>query len=490
MTQKKLLKRLHWLSLICITMFSVLTLRVPAIAQMPKHYAELEFPPLPEITIPDYERYELDNGMVVYLMEDHKLPLINGTAIIRTGSRLEPSDQVGLAEITGILMRTGGTKDHSPKELNELLEKRAAHVETSINTASGKASFNALTEDTEIVFNLFKEVIREPAFTPEQLTLVKTQYKGVIARRNDDPKDIASREFRKLIYGDISPYARTEEYSTIDNISREDIITFYQNYVRPDGIILGVVGDFDPKAMKTLINETFGDWKPFTTKPNIAIPSARQKYTQGLFLVDQPQLTQSSVLVGHLGGQCDSPDYPALSVLNGVVNGFGGRLFNELRSRQGLAYSVSGYWSTAYDYPGIFSGGGQTRSETTVPFIGSFMQEIERIRTTPITEEELSRAKESILNSFVFQFENPSQVLSRLMTYEYYGYHKDFLFSYQQGVKATTIQDIQRVAQTYLTPEKMIILVVGNREAIEPPLSLLEKPITNIDITIPQSNKS
>ncbi|XLQ12112.1 MAG: insulinase family protein [cyanobacterium endosymbiont of Epithemia adnata isolate EadnSB Bon19] len=490
MTQKKPLKRLHWLSLICITMFSVLILRVPAIAQIPKHYAELEFPPLPEITIPDYERYELDNGMVVYLMEDHKLPLINGTAIIRTGSRLEPSDKVGLAEITGILMRTGGTKDHSPEELNELLEKRAAHVETSISTALGKASFNALTEDIETVFNLFKEVIREPAFTPEQLTLVKTQYKGAIARRNDNPKDIASREFRKLVYGDTSPYARTEEYSTIDNISREDIITFYQNYVRPDGMILGVVGDFDLKAMKTLIDETFGDWKPFTPKPNITIPSARQKYTQGLFLVDQPQLTQSSVLIGHLGGQFDSPDYPALSVLNGVVNGFGGRLFNELRSRQGLAYSVYGYWNTAYDYSGMFYGGGQTRSETTVPFIGSFMQEIERIRTTPITEEELSKAKESILNSFVFKFENPSQVLSRLITYEYYGYHKDFIFSYQQGVKATTIKDIQRVAQKYLIPEKMIILVVGNKEAIEPPLSLLEKTITTIDITIPQSNKS
>ena len=276
----------------------------------------------------------------------------------------------------------------------------------------------------------------------------------------------------------------------IDNISREDIITFYQNYVRPDGMILGVVGDFDSKAMKRLISETFGDWKPLTPKPNIKIPSARQKYTQGLFLVDQPQLTQSSVLVGHLGGQFDSPDYPALSVLNGVVNGFGGRLFNELRSRQGLAYSVYGYWSAAYDHSGMFYGGGQTRSETTVPFLGSFMKEIERIRTTPITDEELSKAKESILNSFVFNFENPSQVLSRLMTYEYYGYHKDFIFSYQQGVKATTIQDVQRVAQKYLIPEKMIILVVGNKEAIDPPLSCLDKTITTIDITIPQPNKS
>ena len=490
MIQHKLLKYLRWLSLICITIVSVLTLRVPAIAQTPRHYTELEFPPLPEITIPEYERYKLDNGMVVYLMEDHRLPLINGTAIIRAGSRLEPSDKVGLAEITGIVMRTGGTRDHSPKELNELLEQRAAQVETSISTASGKASFNTLTEDLEIVFSLFGEVIREPAFTPEQLALVKTQYKGAIARRNDNPKDIASREFRKLVYGETSPYARTEEYSTINNISREDVITFYQDYVRPDRMILGIVGDFDSKAMKNLINKTLGDWKALTPKPNITIPSVQQKYTQGLFLVNQPQLTQSSILVGHLGGEFNSPDYPALSVLNGVVNGFGGRLFNELRSRQGLAYSVYGYWSAAYDYSGMFYGGGQTRSETTVPFLDSFMREIERIRTTPITEEELFEAKESILNSFVFKFENPSQTLSRMMTYEYYGYPKDFIFNYQQEVKATTIEDLQRVAQKYLIPEKMVTLVVGNEEAIKPSLSHLGKTIITIDITIPKPNKS
>ncbi|WP_267383777.1 M16 family metallopeptidase [Cyanobacterium sp. uoEpiScrs1] len=490
MTQNKLLKHLRWLSLIFITMVSVLILRDPAIAQTPKHFTELKFPPLSEITIPDYERYELDNGMIVYLMEDHKLPLINGTAIIRTGSRLESSDKIGLAEMTGMLMRAGGTKDHPPGELNELLEKRAAQVEAIINTASGKVSFNALTEDIETVFSLFKEIIREPAFTSEQLELVKTQYRGVIARRNDNPKDIASREFRKLVYGETSPYARTKEYSTINNISREDIITFYQNYVRPDGIILGIVGDFDSKLMKSLINEAFGDWKSLTSKPDIVIPSARQECTQGLFLVNQSQLTQSSVLIGHLGGQFDSSDYPTLSVLNGVVNGFGGRLFNELRSRQGLAYSVYGYWSAAYDYPGMFYGGGQTSSKTTVSFIDSFMQEIEKIRTTPITEEELSKAKESILNSFVFKFENPSQVLSRLMTYEYYGYPKDFIFSYQQGVKATTTKDVQQVARKYLIPDKMAILVVGNEEAIEPSLSHLEKTVTTIDITIPKENQS
>ncbi|HAC66212.1 MAG TPA: peptidase M16 [Cyanothece sp. UBA12306] len=486
MTPNNLLKRLRWLSLLLITTILVLIFRSPAIAQTPRHYTDLEFPPLGEIKIPDYERNELDNGMVVYLMEDHNLPLVNGTAIIRTGSRLEPSQQVGLAEVTGTVMRTGGTKTHPSDQLNELLEQRAAQVETSISQISGNAAFSSLSEDLPTVFNLFAEVLREPAFAPKQLELAKTGQKGAIARRNDDPKNIARREFRKLIYGETSPYARTEEYNTINTISREDLIAFHQKYYRPDGIILGIVGDFDPKIVKDLIAENFGNWKTSTPKPEISVPSATQKFEQGLFFVNQPQLSQSSILLGHLGGELNSPDYPALSVLNGIMNGFGGRLYNEVRSRRGLAYSVYGLWRASYDYPGLFAGGGQTRSQTTVSFIESMMQEIEKIRANPIREEELIRAKESILNSFVFKFENPSQTLSRLMIYEYYDYPKDFIFKYQQGVKATTVEDIQRVAQKYLVPERMVTLVVGNNEEIQPPLTGLGKNITTVDISIPE----
>ena len=139
--------------------------------------------------------------------------------------------------------------------------------------------------------------------------------------------------------------------------------------------------------------------------------------------------------------------------MNGVLNGFGGRLHNEIRSRQGLAYSVYGVWQGGYDYPGVFVAGGQTRSDTTTQFIKSLKEEIERLRTQPITEAELNYAKDSILNSFVFKFQTPSQTLSRMMTYEYYGYPQDFIFDYQQGVKNTQIDDILKVAQEYLHPD-------------------------------------
>jgi zinc protease len=483
-------KNLSWILLLILTIAFAFIFREPAIALSAKHYDQIQFPPLAEIQLPKYERYQLKNGMVVYLAEDKRLPLVKGSALVRTGDRLEPSETVGLAKITGRVMRTGGTKQHSPDELNNLLEQKAASVEVGVDTSSGSAGFDTLSEDIDLVLNLFAEVLRYPAFDPAKLNLAKSQEKNNIARRNDDPGDVASREFDKLIYGSDSPYARTTEYQTIDKITRDEAIAFYQKYFRPDNLILGIVGDFKTDNMKAAIDKVFGDWQASTPKVKNEIPSASQKNLGGVFLVNQPQLTQSSILVGHIGGKLDSPDYPALEVLNEVLNGFSGRLVNELRSRQGLAYSVYAYWSPRYDYLGTFTAGGQTASASTVPLVKGLISEIGKIREKPISPEELTKAKDSILNSFVFNFQDTNQTISRLMRYEYYGYPKDFIFKYQDRVKAVKIEDIQRVAQQYLKPEQIVTLVVGNSNDIQPSLSSLGTQVKAIDITIPNPPSS
>jgi len=253
-------KRYLWTGLLVVTLLLSVQFQTTASDRMRHYYTELEFPPLPEIQLPEYSRFELKNGMKVFLMPDRELPLIRGTAIFATGDRLEPADKVGLASIVGEVMRTGGTRTHSPGELNELLEQRAAAIETSIRTTAGVAMFNALSEDTDLVLGLFAEVLREPVFDERQFQLAKTQLREEIARRNDDPSDIASREFQKLVYGPASPYARTIEYATIDNITREDVVSFWAKYFHSKNMILGIVGDFDPQAMRQLIVQKFGDW--------------------------------------------------------------------------------------------------------------------------------------------------------------------------------------------------------------------------------------
>lgn len=484
----------------------------PAIAGKPKPYDQLQFAPLPELKLPPYEQFTLSNGMKVFLMEDHELPLVEGTLLVKTGSRHEDPKLTGLAGITGSVMRSGGTTKYPADALNEFLEQKAASIEAGISTSAGSVSFSSLTEDLPTVFERFADVIQRPALPQDKIDLAKFQVRGGIARRNDQPSGIMSREFRKLIYGNTSPYARTVEYATIDRITQADIRAFYQSSFRPESFILGIVGDINSQQMRSLIESRFSNWTPkassivnttaqpisATISTTMASPivkpivkpidfkTVNQAKTTGVFFASQPQLTQSSIQIGHLGGKVSDADYPALSVMNEILSGFGGRLFNEVRSRQGLAYSVYAAWSPQFDFPGIFVAGGDTKSESTVPFIQSVRKEIDRMRMEPVTADELKRAKDSVENSFIFNFDSPDKVLSRLLRYEYFGYPKDYLFQYQKAVAKTTVQDIQQAAQKNLKPDRIVTMVVGNAEAIKPPLSNLNQPVTPIDITIPK----
>jgi zinc protease len=457
----------------------------PAVASVPKHFDEITFKPLPELKLPPYEQFKLKNGMTVFLMEDHELPLVSGNLMVRTGSRNEDADRTGLASLTGSVLRSGGTIKNPATPLNELLEQKAASIESGISVNSGNVSFNSLTEDLPQVFDLFAEVIQSPALPQDKIDLTKFQVRGGIARRNDQANGILGREFRKLIYGATSPYARTVEYATIDRITQADVKSFYQSQFQPENFILGIVGDINPVEIKKTIEAKFGNFKPSTnTSKSVQNSAVKQAESSGIFFASKPELTQSSIQIGHLGGKVIDRDYPALSVMNDILSGFGGRLFNEVRSRQGLAYSVYAAWSPQFDYPGIFVAGGDTKSESTVPFIRGVLKEIDRIRTEPVTQDELQRAKDSVINSFVFNFDDRSKVLSRVMRYEYFGYPKDYLFQYQKAVAATTIQDIQQAAARNLKPSQLVTMVVGNEKAIVPALSTLNQSVKAIDISI------
>ncbi|MBD2103305.1 pitrilysin family protein [Leptolyngbya sp. FACHB-261] len=479
----------RWLSFLAMAVASLaLLLYLPAHAiAAPRHYTDLTYPPLPALQVPEPTRLTLDNGLVIYLLEDHELPFVNGSAMVRTGSRFEPADQVGLASLVGSVMRTGGTQKHSGDELNMLLEDRAASIETGIDAVSAGASFNSLTEDADLVLDLFAEVLRQPLFAQDKLDLAKQQYRSSIARRNDDPDDVVRREFQKLLYSPTSPYARTVEYRNLDNIQREDLIRFKQRWFHPNNMLLGVIGDFKTDEMAAKLRQLFADWPAQPGLQVPPLPEVNGKNAKGVFFIEQPQLTQSYVHLGHIGGLRRDPDYFPLTVLNELLNGLSGRMVKNIRTRQGLAYSVYGYWSANFDYPGIFIAGGETRSDATVQMIRSVIEEIERVQREPVTAQELQLAKDSVLSSFVFNFEDRSQTLSRLMRYEYFGYPKDFIFQYQRGVQATTVADIQRVAKAHLKPDQLTILVAGNSKAIRPSLSTLKptETVQAVDITIP-----
>ncbi len=463
-------------------------LTAPALGQL--HYTEITFPPLPDFQVPEADRFELDNGMILFLIEDHQLPLVSISARIGGGGYQDPADKVGLASIAGTVMRTGGTVSMTGDEINERLENIAASVETSVGSASGSASMSTLKEHTDEVLAIFADVIRNPAFPEDKIELAKTQRRSAISRRNDDAQSIAFREFDELLYGSDHPLARSTEYATIDAIEKADLVAFHEKYFRPNNMILGVWGDFDTEDMVEKLESTFGSWPRDPDFQRPAPPEAAPMTEYGVNLVTKEDVTQTSILLGHIGEiRLDNPDYPAVTVMNQVLSGgFSSRLFQNVRDDQGLAYAVFGAYSASYERPGDFYAGVMTKSESTVEATQSVLHEIKRMRDAPPTAEEIMQAKDSYLNSFVFRFDTRTEIVSRMMTYEYYGYPKDFLETVKTGIEGVTAGDVHRVSQRYLKPDQVQILAVGNAADFGEQLDVFGE-VREIDITIPSAEE-
>jgi zinc protease len=448
-------------------------------------YKALKFPPLKQVTIPDIAQFTLPNGMRVYLLENHELPLVGGFALVRTGNLFDPADKVGLASLTGSVMRTGGTKTKTGDQLDEELENRAASVETSIGETSGSVSFNALKENTDGVLEIFKDVMLNAEFRQDKVDLAKSQARGGISRRNDEAHGIAGRELSDMLYGRDNPYGWRMEYHHLDNIKREDLVAFYKRYFFPSNIMLAIQGDFNTAEMRAKLEKLFGDWN-YKQEPVPPFPQVTSKPSGGVYLAEKDDVTQTFVSMGHLGGILKDKNYPALSVMSDILGGgFSSRLFTNVRTIKGLAYSVHANWGANYNHPGLFTVGGSTKAASTVDMIQAAKHEIERIQTSEVTDQELETAKQSVLNSFVFFFDHPSKILNRLVTYEYQGYPKDFIFQYQKAVEGVTKADVQRVAKEFLKPDVMTIVAVGNPKEFSKPLSSLGT-VQTIDLTIPE----
>jgi zinc protease len=449
-----------------------------------KHYKDLKYPKLREVTIPEPIQITLDNGMKVFLLEDHELPFISMRAQFVAGSAWEPAEKVGLAGITGSVMRTGGSTTMPGDQMDEELESIAAEVETWIATLYGGAYMFTLKDHFDKVFAIFADVLLHPAFPDDKIELARVEARSAISRRNDQVTQIAQREFNQLIYGEDSPYYRDTEYATIDAITREDIVDFHKKSVQPNGMIFGVWGDFKVKDMIKKIRATFKTWAP-AGSAEILPPKVDYEFNKTVNLIKKTDINQSNIYIGHLGGKKDNPDNAALIMMNEVLSGgFASRLFSRVRSDQGLAYHVSGSYATNYIYPGTFYMVCQTKSQRTVEAIRSMLKELRLITQELITDEELKIAKEGWLNSFVFNFDSIDEIMSRLITYAYYGYPLDFLQKTRAEIEAVTKEDILSVAKKYLKPDQVQILVVGKPDDFDESLSVLGE-VSEIDITIP-----
>jgi zinc protease len=472
-----------------ISLTLLILFALPLFAQDQQELAlEKAKPTLHRFTPQQPKRVQLANGMVIFLQEDHELPLIYGTVNIRGGGRETPAAKTGMMSVYQSAWRTGGTTSKTGDQLDDFLEIRAAKVETGADVDSTSVSMSALKQDFDQVFDTFVDVLKNPEFRQDKVDLAKQRIKTSISRRNEEIGDIAGREAAKIGYGADNPYAREPEYWTIDAVSRQDLIAWHKRTVQPNNMILGIVGDFDSAAVEAKLRKVFESWPK-----GQAVEPAKVEFKQpvpGTYFAEKEDVNQSEIQLIALGIRRDNPDYYAIRVMNEMFGGaFASRLFNSIRSKQGLAYSVGGGVGSSFDHPGLFRLAMSTKSGTTVQAIHSLQAEVERLIKDPGSPDEIARAKKNILNSFIFEFDSKDKILDETIRYEFYGYPADYLERFRAGIEKVTPEDVARVVKKYVAPAKLAVLVVGKSADFDQALTTLGE-VHKLDISIPDEPRS
>lgn len=467
--KRRALNFIFLLSLFPVLLFSTR----PAYGQeeeLLKHPREMQFPPLSFIP-PKAERTVLPNGIILYFLEDRELPLIRLSALIRTGSIYDPPPLSGLAQLTATVLRNGGTVDQSPQAINEALEFMAAELEFSMGRESGGASLSVHKKDFLKALSIFTGLLTRPGFDPQQVDLAKKQAMESIRRSNDNPEEIAYREFRQVLY-EGNPRGQVPSIESIQKIQRDDLISFHRRFFKPNNMILGVSGDCRKEEIIKALEETFRGWeRSLIELPFVPAPFSRPKKMIYLAPKDLPQ---STILLGHLSLPLRHPDYFPFKVLNFILGGggFNSRLTQEIRSNQGLAYSVGSFYQGRVGY-GVFGAFSQTKSSTTHKVISLLYEITENMKKSLPSFEELDWARKTLVNQFIFSFTSSASIVSQQMQLEYDGLPEDYLERYPARINTVTLGDLERVARIHLHPETAILLVVGKEEDFEKPLSTL-----------------
>lgn len=449
----------------------------------PQPWTKIPIPPLHEFHPAHPKRIELSNGLVIFLQEDHELPFIDGTILIRGGSRDVPGDKVGLVSMYGESWRTSGSTSKAGDVLDAELAEKAASIETGGGGATTSVNWGSFKQDFDSVFAEAVDLLLHPDFKADKLALAKRQMATGISRRNDNPDAIAIREATKIVYGATNPYGRQPEYSTIEAVTLDDLKSWHDRTVAPNNMIVAVGGDFDSAEMEQKLRKVFEPMQRGSAFPELKVEFPGPK--PGVYFADKNDVNQSTVEIVGLGTERNNPDYYALSVMNEIFSGgFGSRLVQSVRTRLGLAYDVGGGFGATYDHPGMFRTEAGTKSASTVDAAKAVLDEIRKLKTDPPTPAEMAKAKDQVMNSFIFNYDTPQKILNEQVVLAFYGYPADYLEKFRAGIEKVTAADVTRVAQKYIDPAKLAIVVVGNKADIQPPLSTLG-PVTNLDITIP-----
>ena len=451
--------------------FLVFSLGLSAFAvDIPSRPEKLKFPELkyepPKGS--DY-RVELKSGPVAFVVPNRELPLISISILVRTGKYNEPKGKEGLAAMTGYLLSKGGTKSHSAEALEERLAFLAAGLSSNIGDTSGSVGVNLLSKDLEEGLAILREVLTVPRFQRDRFDLYKTQQIQSMKQRNDDSRNIERRELVRLAYGDHFFRSQSPTKASIDSITESDLRGFHRDWFHPDNFVVSVSGDFDRKEMVLKLEKLFSDWssKGKTAKP---VPTNKKFAKAGIYIVDK-EVNQGRVDIMLPGIMRDNPDYYAVQVMNDILGGggFTSRITNRVRSDEGLAYSAYSYCPGGTYFPRTFVAGYQSKSRTVLYAAQIVLEEMRKITQEEVTDKEIETAKASYIQTFPQAFETKGAIASTFASEEFTGRlsnNPNYFDNFRSKIRAVTKADVQRVAGKYLTPDKVAILIIGDKEEI------------------------
>ena len=460
-----------------IAVAALIALAVPAIAQQPTdpraQMAALQIPPL-HFTPPTAKRVALSNGVAVYLLEDHSLPLVDVEVVSKVGVANLPDSLWGVGWQADLLMRTGGTTRLSPDSVDKLIEFYALTVFLSTGNETSTASFSGLSKYTDQLLDLGFDLMRNPRNDTSRVRLIAAQQGEQWRRRNDTPGSVLGRAWNQVLMGD-HPLGRTQVTpQEIAGFTPERFRWTQQRIFCPDNLVLGVSGDFSEREMLARLERLFRGWAkcPPGLRPMPPVQFARGPR---VVLVEK-DVNQTNIRMGHAGGVRvgNTPDYFAAQVADFLLGGGGGfnsRLLQRVRSDSGFAYSVFSVWNADTKREDQFFAGAQVRAEKTVAAVRLMRDLVGSMATEPVTAQDVKLAQDNEVNSFVFQFQNAGEIVARQLGYAVDGLPANWFDLYLKGIQAVTPDQVTAVAKRYLHPDQMVILVVGKPAAFDKPLT-------------------
>jgi len=434
---------------------------------LPKHPRELKASPL-KFTKPNLEEIQLACGLTGFLMEDHEIPVVS--IQLRLPISFEPKEKTGLAELVGWALRNGGSTKISSDSLNSELEFRAASIETRADQDWIAINLNCLTKDLDRTLELASDLLQHPAFPEAQIALKKKTMVEEVRRKNDEPREVNRREFRKVLFGD-HPTTWEPTLKSIESLTRQDVVSYYKTYGVPKGGLIGISGDVKKGELVKKLNEAFKSWTgglavipPYPAMPETVPASVNEV---------KKDINQAYVMIGHPGITEQNPDRPALTLMNFILGGgsFRSWIVEKVRVEQGLAYSAGSRYGAAPRGLGAFSAICQTKAESMSRSINTILDLIQKMHTEGPSAEELERARQALLNAYVFSYENPAAIVDHALYLKFYGLPLDETERDLEAYNKLTLEDVNQVAKKYLRPDKMAIVVVGDPDKFDKPLS-------------------